>query len=129
MKTEKRILSEIQAQNGRNTRCVFMFDSVEPDSLVLEDHSTDMRQFLTRGSKVLESELLQIVESVNSLHGCEYIHGDLKPQNFLIKILPGGVVIVKVCDFDTTTKIGEYVNTSKHTTVLGDSGSISLLEK
>ena len=112
---ENRVYAELQQLKGRNTGCVFMYPSHDPESLIVEDFGTDIRQYLTPESNVLKNELVKVISAVDALHSCGYIHGDLKPHNILCRALQGGIFEFKLCDLDSATKMGALFNTSKFT--------------
>ena len=112
---EKNIYTEIQKGRSRGaTGCVYMF-ATEGPSLVIEDFGTDIRPYLTNENEVLKTFLPKMAAAVNALHTCGYVHGDIKPQNFLCKDQGLGRFDFKLCDLDSATKIGETFKTSKFT--------------
>ena len=112
---EKNVYAEIQKGRPRGaTGCVFMFETEGP-SLVIEDFGTDIRPYLNSTSTMLRTGLHQLAEAVNALHTCGYVHGDLKPHNFLCKVQGLREFKFKLCDLDSATKIGEIFKTSKFT--------------
>ncbi len=72
--------------------------------LVLEDFGSDLRVVMRRDNLKTRKTIFVplLLEAVSDLHKMGVMHGDLKPQNILIKDVSngGGNYQMKICDFD-----------------------------
>jgi serine/threonine protein kinase len=75
--------------------------------MVLEDYDTDLRALLTSELKSPQIVMEGIAPAVHALHGMNIMHGDIKPENLLVQHTLHGHYVVKLCDLECATKVGE----------------------
>ncbi|MDP3402758.1 MAG: lipopolysaccharide kinase InaA family protein, partial [bacterium] len=97
----------LQEHNGP-TGCVHCYASHPLHRyLVLEDHGRDLRALLHRDLDNAQKLVRSIAEAVQALHARGIMHGDIKPQNILYRLDDLKGHIVKLCDLDCASKVGE----------------------
>jgi serine/threonine protein kinase len=91
-----------------DTGCVRCF-SIDPAGLymVLEDHGTDLRAVLSANPKSPQMVMEGIVSAVQALHELGIMHGDIKPENLLVKSTLHDPYAVKLCDLECARRVGE----------------------
>ena len=80
--------------------------------LVLEDFGSDLRTVMRSDNQVARKTIIVplLVRVVSDLHRKGVMHGDLKPQNVLVKHVGGGSYQMKLCDFDSSRLVGESLS-------------------
>ncbi len=98
-------LESITANSNSNTNTI--------EYLVLEDFGNDLSVVMRRDNLDLRKKIFvpMLLKTVSELHKMGMMHGDLKPQNILIKDNGngGGGYQMKLCDFDCSRLIGHPV--------------------
>ena len=82
------------------------------DYLVLEDFGHDLRVVMRTDNQSFRKKILVplLLKLVQDLHHENVMHGDLKPQNVLIKSVGIGSYQLKLCDFDSARVVGEALS-------------------
>lgn len=88
------------------TGCVWCWD-VHPENhyLVLEDFGEDFRRVLDSVNRSHHQVMEESIIALKALHSRNIVHGDIKPQNLLIKF-DHGTCKVKLCDLDCAQVTG-----------------------
>ncbi|CAG5892236.1 unnamed protein product [Menidia menidia] len=50
--------------------------------------------------------LRDVLEALQYLHSCRIAHLDVKPENLLVSLGPGGLPVVRLCDFGDAVQLG-----------------------
>jgi len=97
--------------SSQNSCCVSMhcFDEAAAATpyMVLPMFGKSLCDYMVPNSLFRDSILNQLANSVLNLHSAGYVHGDLKPANVLVLDQGNGQIVVKLCDFDSASVVGE----------------------
>jgi serine/threonine protein kinase len=96
---------------GKESGCIRMYcaavENVPRPYIVLEHYGSDLSSILAPKTKYIRRDVMQqVFAAVKHLHLLGIMHGDIKPQNILIKQLSLYVYDIKLCDLDSA----RYVN-------------------
>lgn len=77
--------------------------------LLLEDFGSDLRVVMKSDNQVFRKKIVVplLLKVVDDLHQENIMHGDLKPQNVLVRSTESGNCQLKLCDFDNARLVGE----------------------
>ena len=115
----KKRLFELIRQHQRDPQCMLeefrsILDEVkvscpDPTVYVVMEYfdSVDLKRFrndlLSNGHRISFQSLVDItamcVQAVADLHDADFVHNDVKPENFLVSKLKSGKYLVKMCDY------------------------------
>jgi serine/threonine protein kinase len=103
------ILRELATATNPSAVKIFHTDTTNTGELyfVMERFPYDLSNALKSHCETLFCKMVvpRLIDCVVSLHQTGFMHGDIKPQNFLYSFVDNAVT-VKLCDFDSAARIG-----------------------
>ena len=108
LQRESAVLSELQTNQVPGVVHLYDYHTASsPRYLVLQTHGESLEAFLLPDNlATLKIVAGRLVRAVRGIHAAGLMHGDLKPANVLVKVLPGGRFELKLADFDSARFVG-----------------------